>query len=369
MSGEEMEYLKSGQPAAGGGLPHGGGEPEKLRTVEQEQAVLGDGPQPMCMEREPSIRGDGTQPMSMEQEPSIREERLQLVHVEQEQAIRGDGPQRDSAELGQLTKGGASQMAAGELEVAGWSNRLGIEIAEPGRTNSAERLQREMEGMERQGWKLLYENPLAAPGDTAGFWMEGSGAATFPMGRLRLESTRDPAEGQRANLVYWCPDEFPPDIAVAWDFQPIREPGLAIMFLAARGKGDLDLFNPELAPRTGGYDEYHHGDINAFHISYFRRRWPEERSFHTCNLRKSYGFHLVAQGADPLPGVADAVDSYRMVAVKRGPRIQFFICGLPVFEWVDDGVTYGPLLGGGKVGFRQMAPFIAEYANLRVYGL
>lgn len=218
------------------------------------------------------------------------------------------------------------------------------------------------------GWRLLYENPLAAAQDTSGFRMEGDGAATFPMGRMRLESIRDPEEGQKANLVYWCPEEFPADMAAAWDFLPLREPGLAILFFAARGMGDKDVLDPGLAPRTGVYDEYHHGDLNAFHLSYFRRRWPEERRFHTCNLRKSYGFHLVAQGADPIPGVGDVSEPYRMLLVKEGGQFSFSVNGLTVLEWTDDGEAYGPLLGGGKVGFRQMAPLIAEYANLRVYG-
>jgi len=40
--------------------------------------------------------------------------------------------------------------------------------------------------------ELLYENPLAGPDDIDGFRMEGDGAATFSLGRMRLESTRDP---------------------------------------------------------------------------------------------------------------------------------------------------------------------------------
>ena len=34
-----------------------------------------------------------------------------------------------------------------------------------------------------------------------------------------------------------------------------------------------------------------------------------------------------------------------------------------MFKWVDDGQTYGKLSGGGKIGFRQMAPLVAEYAK------
>jgi hypothetical protein len=220
-----------------------------------------------------------------------------------------------------------------------------------------------------QNWKLLYENLLSSPADVEGFWMEGKGVPSFPRGRLQLENGMDPEAGQASNFVFWCPEEFPADIAVEWEFLPLREPGLAILFLAARGAGDKDLFDPSLAPRTGIYDQYHHGEINAFHISYFRRRWPEERKFHTCNLRKSYGFHLVAQGADPIPDPRDAVEPYRLLVVKQGPQVSFYVNELLIFSWQDDGVTCGPFLGEGKIGFRQMAPLVAEYGNMRVYGL
>ncbi|WP_248927762.1 DUF1961 family protein [Paenibacillus hamazuiensis] len=217
--------------------------------------------------------------------------------------------------------------------------------------------------------ELIYESPLASPADIADFRLEGQAAFTFPLGRLRMENLGDPKEGQKSNFVLWCPVEFPADISVEWDFWPIREPGLCILFFAAAGREGQDLFDPALAPRTGEYDLYHHGDINAFHVSYFRRRYPEERAFHTCNLRKSYGFHMVAQGADPIPPVADAAGPYRIRLDKLDGRVTFSVNGLTVFDWRDDGESFGPLLRGGKIGFRQMAPLMAEYANLRVYKL
>ncbi|MNY82866.1 hypothetical protein D3C86_2252240 [compost metagenome] len=56
-----------------------------------------------------------------------------------------------------------------------------------------------------------------------------------------------------------------------------------------------------------------------------------------------------------------------MKVIKWGREIHFFINDLPIFEWEDDGETFGQVLQGGKLGFRQMAPLIAEYANLRVH--
>ncbi len=215
--------------------------------------------------------------------------------------------------------------------------------------------------------ELLYDNPLASASDIEGFRLEGDAAITFPNGRMRMENRRDPGEGQAANFVFWCPEDFPADIAVTWDFWPVREPGLCILFFSALGRGGEDIFDSSLAPRAGEYKQYHSSDINALHVSYFRRKALKERAFQVCNLRKSYGFHMVCQGADPLPSVEDAIPPYPITLIKCGAEVVFYIRDLKIFHWVDDGQTYGPLLGGGKIGFRQMAPLIGEYANLKVH--
>lgn len=217
--------------------------------------------------------------------------------------------------------------------------------------------------------RLIYDNPLTSEENLKDFILEGSAAMSFVQGRLRLENKLDAALAQKANYVLWCKEEFPSDICIEWDFWPIRQPGLCIMFFAAKGRNGEDLFSPELQPRTGEYPLYHHGDINAFHISYFRRKEEDEKAFHTCNLRKSYGFYMAAQGGDPIPDVGDAKPPYHMTVEKLGDTVKFFINDLEILKYEDDGKTYGSRLGGGKIGFRQLAPFIGEYQNLKVYAL
>ncbi len=217
--------------------------------------------------------------------------------------------------------------------------------------------------------KLIYENPLATPEDVKDFVLEGKANISFENGRLRMANQLSEVEGQKANYVYWCDKEFPADIRIEWDFLPVQEPGLAMMFFAAKGRGGEDLFAPSLAPRNGEYKLYHHGDIDAFHVSYFRRKEPDERHLHTCNLRKSYGFYLVAQGADPIPDAVDATVPYHIVVTKYKNKVTFDVENLRIFEFVDDGESYGKILGGGKLGFRQLAPMIAEYSNLIVFEL
>lgn len=213
---------------------------------------------------------------------------------------------------------------------------------------------------------ILYKNPLAKEEDIRDFILEGKAVLTFENGALTMENALPSADGQKANYVLWCPKEFPSDIKISWEFRPVKEPGLAMIFFAAKGRHGESIFAPELAKRDGQYPQYHHGDINAFHISYFRRKEPDERAFHTCNLRKSYGFYLVCQGADPIPDASPNSPWYRLSVCKKGSTVSFAVNELTVFTFEDDGKTYGPLLEGGCIGFRQLAPMKGQYRNLQV---
>lgn len=211
---------------------------------------------------------------------------------------------------------------------------------------------------------LLYSNPLAGPADVSGWMAEGPLSLESHNGALELSGSLDDEEfGDHAHWTFWCPEEFPDGIRISWEFLPLAEPGLAMLFFSALGHGGRDLFSADLAPRTGYYPQYHSGDIDALHVSYFRHKYESERAFRTCNLRKSAGFELVAQGADPLPPAGDAVDFYRMEVLKDGPRVAFSINGLPLIEWSDGS---DKVLGRGRVGFRQMAPLKAAYRNFTV---
>jgi hypothetical protein len=216
---------------------------------------------------------------------------------------------------------------------------------------------------------LIYENALACVRDISDFVLEGEAVVTFPRKRMRMENLLPEELEQKSNFVYWCPEDFPGDIAIEWDFWPIKEPGLCILFFCAAGRGGESLFSPALQPRTGEYHLYYDGDINAYHISYFRRWHPREIAFQVCNLRKSKGLHMVAQGADPIPSIPQSRPPYHMELIKLGGGIRFFINGLPILSYEDNGITHGAVLESGKIGFRQMAPLIAEYANLKVFRL
>lgn len=209
---------------------------------------------------------------------------------------------------------------------------------------------------------VVYRNRLASPADLDDWVAEGPAAATQGVDGTLLSSSG----GVDDHWTLWCPEVFDDNLRITWEFSPRSEPGLAMLFFGASAAAGGDIFGEGMSPRSGVYPQYHSSELRTLHISYFRRRWDEERAFHTCNLRKSPGFHLVAQGADPLPPVVDARGAfYQIEVLKDGPRVEFSIDALKLFTWTDDEFT-GPRVRGGRIGFRQMSPLVACYRNLEV---
>ena len=215
---------------------------------------------------------------------------------------------------------------------------------------------------------VLYENYFSSDGALGEFVLEGQAHVSVNNGALRLQNVLDPSLGQSANFVLWNKRDFPDKISIEWDFYPMFETGLAMMFFAAKGVNGEDIFDPSLPKRTGRYEMYYNGAINAYHISYYRKT-DGGKEFCTCNMRKSKGFYLVCQGADPIPCLSDCIGPYHIKIVKYGVHVAFYINDMEIFYFLDDGVTYGGVHSGGKVGFRQMAPLVAEYKNLKICSL
>ena len=87
-----------------------------------------------------------------------------------------------------------------------------------------------------------------------------------------------------------------------------------------------------------------------------------------ANLRKSKGFYLVAQGADPIPAAKYVSDNpYHLTVLKTTDTVTFLINGIEIFKYNDDNISAGKYLTDGYIGFRQKTPLIGEYSNLKVY--
>ena len=101
-------------------------------------------------------------------------------------------------------------------------------------------------------------------------------------------------------------------------------------------------------------------------ISYYMRDTRKDRAFHTCTLTKTTTNTCFAKVADPLPNASDALDFYKMTVIKRSGQVSFYIGEMPILEYKDDGMTYGDILTGGKIGFYHGGGLKALYRNLKV---
>lgn len=221
-------------------------------------------------------------------------------------------------------------------------------------------------GDDELGIKRIYENPLVSKASISDWIQEGVIEINETEEGLKFSNGTPEEKGDFAHWTIWLPEKFPNNVIIEWEFKPVREPGLCMVFFSALGKNGESIFNEKLTKRNGYYPHYHSGDINTYHISYFRHKYESERAFRTCNLRKSAGFHFVSQGADPLPPTEDAIDFYKIKVVKFESKISFYINELLIFDWVDNGKDFGPVLEEGYIGFRQMAPMSAIYRNLKI---
>jgi len=213
---------------------------------------------------------------------------------------------------------------------------------------------------------ILYENPLAGPDDVADWVMEGPGLVSFQDGWMTMKSLYADDPDRPGHFVFWPPRDFPRNFLAEWEIQPLSEYGLCIVFIAAQGRSGQDLFAPALAPRDGAFQHYVQGDVNCYHMSYYANT-PFNPGRITCNMRKNSGFHLVDNGPPGIP--PGSGDVHAVSVLRQGARVELAVDGRRIVRFVDDGVRYGPPLGGGKIGLRQMQWMEARYRNFRVHAL
>jgi hypothetical protein len=117
-----------------------------------------------------------------------------------------------------------------------------------------------------------------------------------------------------------------------------------------------------LEPRNGFFSQYHSGDLNGYHISY----WAGARG--TANVRKNKGFYLVATGPDLMVNAPG--DSFQTIRLyKHGDAIRLMVDDVISVAYDDDGKTFGEVwTHSGWIGLRQMGHTVyCEYKDLKIY--
>ena len=207
----------------------------------------------------------------------------------------------------------------------------------------------------------VYETDFDDPAELDNWVREGGESATIADGRLKLQTGPSPEEGQ--HLVLWLRQELPADFLAEWTMRPYdKTNGLTIVVFNARGRNGEDLFDPGLRPRNGEFVDYHSGDLDNYHISYYAGHRG------SVNLRKNYGFYLAALGAERVhtspPG-----PFHRITLLKQGGKIRLATDGIVSLKFDDDGTTYAPVHAHpGRLGLRQMLhSWYTEYEYFRAW--
>ena len=209
---------------------------------------------------------------------------------------------------------------------------------------------------------LLYENALSSVDLLEGWRLEGPGKVECIDSWMHMY-----APNEDGHHVYWCPEDFPADFIAEWEVQNMEpDAGLCIVFFSALGQNGEDIFDASLKPRDGIFKSYTKSDINCYHISYYANG-KDNSGREVAHLRKNAGFNKVQIGEPGIPVQSKAIHEIKLM--KNGNHIAMSVDDREIINWQDDGKEYGPVLGSGKIGFRQMKWTHFRYRNFKVYAI
>jgi hypothetical protein len=213
----------------------------------------------------------------------------------------------------------------------------------------------------------IYETSFDEEAVLRDWRLEGGERMTVSDGNLTLESHPADAGSDRSrdHLVCSLNREVPDNFLLEFSVRPQdRKTGLNIVFFNARGVDGKPISDRGLKTRDGTFAQYHSGDLNSYHVSY----WAGDRG--TANLRKNHGFQLVATEKDEVaPGREETFQTVRIY--KRGGTIRITVDGVLSVAYDDNGESFGPVHNHtGWIGLRQMGHTQkCEYGYLKVYAM
>ena len=214
----------------------------------------------------------------------------------------------------------------------------------------------------------IYTSRLAQPSDIEDWVMEGPGEITFVKNVMQMRSTiPEPPQGTNGHFNVWCPVEFPEKFIAEWEYRPVSEYGISLIFFAAKGMNGEDIFDSSLPKRDGNFQKYINDVIKNYWIIYYsnhtRMRTSNIATTYICKSGKS---SLCAMGRIGIMPGDDGFHHLRLI--KDGPHIQFQVDGKVVLDFIDPGTDrWGSILGSGKFSFRQMAFTVGAYRNFSVW--
>jgi hypothetical protein len=211
--------------------------------------------------------------------------------------------------------------------------------------------------------QLIYQNTLGSQQAVKDWTMEGPGVTEFTDGWMRMYSPKE-----KFHHVFWCPNDFPESFIAEWEAQNLKtDAGLCIIFFATKGAKGESIFDPSFPKRDGTFTQYTKSNLfNCYHISYYANG-RDNPGRETSHLRKNKGFNMVQELEPGIPLASTAV--HKLTLIKEQAHIVMFVDERKIIDWTDDGKKYGPVLQGGKMGFRQMEWTDFKYRNFKVWSI
>jgi hypothetical protein len=216
--------------------------------------------------------------------------------------------------------------------------------------------------------RIDFETSFVADGqrtrvpDPEAEWVaEGWGGAEICGGRLWVapvafeacgERVQNPA-GEISHMVVWNKNRFPADMMFEFTVNHhASDNGLTLVFIAAEGVEDQNIFDLNLPPRNGVYRNYNKGQLRNYTVSYWsRNKKPSlvaKGEQYTNRIRKNPGANILATD-DSLTDKCNDCD-FKVRILKDAGNISVEINGVVANHVVDPDAPHG----GGYIGLRSM---------------
>ena len=214
------------------------------------------------------------------------------------------------------------------------------------------------------------------PDPQAGWVAEGRGGAEVCGGRLWVAPAVFKACGERAenpdqgpsHMVVWNKSRFPADMMFEFTVNHHgSDDGLTLVFFAAAGLEDKDIFDLSLPPREGDYRKYNRGSLANYTVSYWSRNKAEgaikKGEQYSNRVRKNPGANLLATNASLTDKCNDC--DFRVRILKIAGNITAEINGTVVNHVTDPDPH-----GGGYIGLRSMQGVTkVSYEDFKVWSV
>jgi hypothetical protein len=233
----------------------------------------------------------------------------------------------------------------------------------------AKNLQTLLEISKKKGG-IIYSSKMNNESSVMDWILEGPGIISFEDGKMIMRSEiPNPQDGATGHFNYWCPVEFPESFIAEWEYQPMSERGICLIFFATQGKNGEDIFLPTLPQRDGHFQPYVNDALmNYWIVFYSNHRRMRTTNMATTYLNKSSNSSLLSFGNIGIfPG---SKEWHHLRLIKNGSHLQLLVNNKVCLDYIDPGSKrWGPVLKGGKISFRQMAVTVGAYRNFNVWKL